>query len=93
MRPMSSRLGRSDKGVFRQEQIRVQVWSSDFDAGQTIQAAIADNLDNRTFALTSGKVIDLECDETSYLEEGTATEKLWQFLVIFTATTRRDRTQ
>lgn len=83
---------RSDKGMFRDANIRIQVWTDDYDVGKAIQTAIIAGFENTDFALDDGDVYDMHHDDSTALEEPDSTEPLWQFVTIFSAACREDRT-
>ena len=92
-RPAGTVTGRTDKATVKQVQLRIQVWHTDFDAGQAIHDAIESAFENRDFDLTDGKVIDLEPDSKYWLEEPDTEQQVFQFVTTFTAHINRARTQ
>ena len=83
---------RSDKGMFRAANVRIQVWSTDYDSGKAIQSAIEAGFENTDFALDDGTVFDMQHDDSAALQEEDSTDSIWQFVTIFTAKCREDRT-
>ncbi len=83
--------GRSDKGMYRDPDVRFQVWSDTYAVGKAIQDAITDGFENADFALDDGVVNDMRQVDATGLQEGEAVDDVWQFVSIFSAGSREDR--
>lgn len=86
--------GRSQLGMFRTANIRIQHWvtKDNFDNGKAIQSAIEAGFENTDFALDDGTVHDVHHVDSTHLLEEDPTEPLWQFVTIFDCECREDRT-
>jgi len=82
---------RGDKSMFRDANVRIQVWSDTYAVGKAIQAAIIDGFENRDFALDDGAVADMHHDDSAALRESDSVDSVWQFVTVFSATCREDR--
>lgn len=90
--PLSPTFQRTDKGMIREVQIRIQVWPLDFATGRAIQNAIDDGFSNTAFDLDAGRVVDLQHDDSSSLQEVESDDASWQFISTFTAVAHKART-
>ncbi len=86
--------GRSDKGMFRTPNIRIQHWvtKDTFANGKAIQSAIEAGFENADFDLDDGAVHDVHHVDSAHLLEEDPAESLWQFVTIFDFECREDRT-
>ena len=82
---------RSDKGMFREPNIRFQVWSDIYTEGKAIQKAIVKGFENANFALDDGVVSDMRHEDSTALREGDSIDAIWQFVTVFSAGSREDR--
>ncbi len=77
--------------MFREANIRFQVWAQDFDTGKAIQTAIVDGFENLDFSLDDGAVYDMKHEDSTALQEDESTDSIWQFITIFGAKCSEDR--
>lgn len=94
-RPGSSHRERTDKGNYRDVQIRIQHWVAwdQFATGESIQSEIEKGFDSRAFDTDDGRVIDMTHKDGFNVPDAEATKSDWQFVTIFSLATRRDRVQ
>jgi len=83
--------GRGDKSMFREANVRIQVWAEDFDTGKAIQSAVVDGFENAAFDLDDGHVCDMKHEDSTALQEGESIDSIWQFVTVFSAACREDR--
>lgn len=92
MIPAMPTVGRSDKGMFRVPNVRIQVWSEDYASGKAIQTALVAGFENLDFDLDDGHIDDMHHDDSGEFQEEKPTGDVWQFVTVFSAAGHEDRT-
>jgi hypothetical protein len=92
MIPAMPTVGRSDKGMFRVPNVRIQIWAEDYSTGHAIQKAVVAGFQNLDFDLDDGRVDDMQHEDSGEFQEEEPTSDIWQFVTVFSAFGHEART-